>query len=191
MTFDPTDVGPFYLSPEEREAQRYDIVKGSKTAKCTKADLMSALKYKGVRNPKGGMKKLQKLCKKNNIPTTKTIPDIAEGWVNKPKGALQVLYERGWINPSLDPKEYTMKGKSDTFGNRDLKTSLKSLILCQLDFMNQKTMLQYYCEKLGILSDRTPVAHCKIAGEGIEFNWGFAIKTKQEQVPFISRISAQ
>ena len=40
--------------------------------------------------------------------------------------------------------------------------------------MNQKTMLQYYCEKLGILSDRTPVAHCKIAGEGIEFNWGFA-----------------
>ena len=105
---------------------------------------------------------------------TKNIPDIAEGWVNKPKGAFQVLYERGWINQSLDPKDYTMKGKLDPFGNRNLKTSLKSLILCQPDFMNQKTMLQYYCEKLGILSDRTPVAHCEIAGEGIEFNWGCA-----------------
>ena len=65
------------------------------------------------------MKKSQKLCQKNNIPTSKTIPDIAEGWVNKPKGAFQVLYERGQINPSLDPKEYTMKGKPETFGNRD------------------------------------------------------------------------
>ena len=96
------------------------------------------------------------------------------GSVGKPKGALQVLYERGWINPAADPKEYTMKGKIDEFGNRDLKKSLTSMIAQQPDFMHEQTMLQHYCAKLGIRSDRTPVAHCKIAGEGIEFDWEFS-----------------
>ena len=104
-------------------------------------------------------KKLQNMCKSNNIPTTKTIPDIEEGWVDKPKGALQLLYERRWIDPTINPKEYTIKGKMDEFGNRNMKMSLKSMILCQPDFMNQQTMLQYYCNKLGVMSDRTPVAH--------------------------------
>ena len=77
-------------------------------------------------------------------------------------------------NPTNNPKVYTMKGKLDEFGNRDLNTLLKCLILQQPDFMNEKTMLQYYCKKLGIRTDRTPVAHCEIAGEGIEFDWGFS-----------------
>ena len=47
-------------------------------------------------------------------------------------------------------------------------------MLQQPHFMNEKTMLQYYCKKLGIRTDRTPVAHCEIAGEGIEFDWGFS-----------------
>ena len=124
-------------------------------------------------NPKGGTKKIQKLCKINNIHITTVVPDIVEGWEGKPKGALQLLYKQGWINPTDNPKEYTMKGKLDEFGNRDLKTSLKCLILQQPDFMNQKTMLQHYCKKLGVRTDRTPVAHCKIAGKGIEFDWGY------------------
>ena len=99
------------------------------------------------------------MCRSNNIPRTTTVPDIEEGLVNKPKGALQLLYERGWIDPHINPKEYTMKGKMDEFGNRNMKMSLKSMILCQPDFMNQQTMLQYYCNKLGVMSDRTPVAH--------------------------------
>lgn len=35
------------------------------------------------------------------ISLYKTIDVIQEGWLNKPKGSLQLLFERGWINPDL------------------------------------------------------------------------------------------
>ena len=44
----------------------------------------------------------------------------------------------------------------------------------QPDFIHQETLLQIYCSKLGVLSDRSPIAHCEIAGDGIEFDWGFS-----------------
>ena len=47
------------------------------------------------------------------------------------------------------------------------------MIAQQPDFIHEQTMLQYYCEKLGIRSNKMPVAHCEIVGEGIEFDWGF------------------
>ena len=172
LIFQSTDPGPYYLSHDEQERRRFDRVIGTKKIKHTKPELIVMLAEKGVRNPKGGTKKLQKICKANKIPITQTVPDIEEGWTNKSKGALQLLYERGWIDPTLDPQEYTMKGRLDEFGNRNIDRSLKSLISQQPDFMHEQTMLQYYCEKLGIKSDQTPVAHCEIAGEGIKFDWG-------------------
>ena len=107
MTFKNTDPGPFYQTPKENDKRRFDTVVGVKQQKYTKPELVQKLKAKGVRNPKGGSKKLQKMCKANNIVTSREVPNIQEGWVGKPKGALQVLYERGWINPAADPKEYT------------------------------------------------------------------------------------
>ena len=59
----------------------------------------------------------------------------------------------------------TIKIKSQGLG---LEITQKSNII------HEQTMLQYYCEKLGIKSDRTLVVHCKIAGEGIKFDWGFS-----------------
>ena len=44
----------------------------------------------------------------------------------------------------------------------------------QPDFLEQETLLQVYCRKLGAKSDHTPVAHCEVAGEGIEFDWGYS-----------------
>ena len=38
--------------------------------------------------------------------------------------------------------------------------------------MNQEILLQFYCKQLGVKTDRSPVAHPEIAGEGIEFDWG-------------------
>ena len=140
----------------------------------TNPELIKKLKEKGVKNPKGGTKKLQRLCRTNNIAVSKQVIDIEPGWINKAKGAFQILYERGWINPSLKPSKYTWKGQMDGFGNRNLTTSIKAVIACQPDFINQKTLLQHFCELLGTKSDRTPVAHCEIAGEGIEFDWGYS-----------------
>lgn len=53
------------------------------------------------------------MYKANNILTTKTAPVILKGLDNKPKGALQVLYTIGWIDPEADHKEYTIKGQLD------------------------------------------------------------------------------
>jgi hypothetical protein len=35
-------------------------------------------------------------------------------------------------------------------------------------------MLQSIGQILGVVVDRTPKCHCKIAGEGIEYSWGLA-----------------
>ena len=47
--------------------------------------------------------------------------------------------------------------------------SIKRLISIQLDFTNQETELQTHFTKLGVKSNRIPVAHCKIAAGVIEF----------------------
>ena len=98
--------------------------------------------------------------------------NIQEGWFNKPKGALQMIYERGWIDPEKPHLYYTLKGKTDIYGIIDESTSIKCLMKKQTDFLEQETLLQYYSKKLGVQSDRTPISHPEVAGEGIEFDWG-------------------
>ena len=58
------------------------------------------------------------------------------------------------------------------YGLLDESTSIDRLMAKQPDFLGQETLLQYYAKQLGVESDRSPVCHPEIAGEGIEFNWG-------------------
>ena len=171
MKFAEDDTGPFYMTEREREDRKYDKVIGIVKKKLTKIEMIEKLIQKGLNNPNGPRKKLQRMCSINSIPTTKEEEKIRKGWVNKQKGSLQVLFERGWINPQFY-MDYTEKGKMDEYGNRDETKSLKKLIEKQPDFLQQETLLQIHCRKLGVSSDRSPVAHPEIAGEGIEFNWG-------------------
>jgi hypothetical protein len=48
-----------------------------------------------------------------NLPVDYTEDVIEEGWLNKPKGSLQILYERGFIDPD-NIGQYTDMG---TVGN--------------------------------------------------------------------------
>ena len=173
MVSKETDDSPSYLSKKEREERKFHEILGTKINKMTKEEMKEALSQNRLKNPKGNQNKLQKLCQNNNICIDKEIQKIRKGWVNKQKGSLQVLYERGWINPD-EYKEYTKKGKLDVYGNRDKAKSLRQLISMQPDFLHQETLLQIHCKKLGTLSNRLPIAHPKIAGEGIKFNWGFS-----------------
>jgi hypothetical protein len=43
-------------------------------------------------------------------------------------------------------------------------------------------MLQYYGRMMGVLVDRMPKCHCKLAGEGIAYSWA-AAKNKYQKVP--------
>ena len=51
-------------------------------------------------NPSGNKKHIQDLCTKRGLPLTVSEVKIKDGWVNKPKGSFQVLFERGWVDPN-------------------------------------------------------------------------------------------
>ena len=91
---------------------------------------------------------------------------------------LQVLWERGFIDTTMDPKKaeqyYTNDGKKDAFGNQLEGTSLRRMLKELFDFVKEETLLQYHARLLGVVVDRTPKCHSEIAGEGVEYSWGCA-----------------
>ena len=66
--------------------------------------------------PCGNKEKLQNIARTHGSPTKYTKKVIKEGWVLKPKCALQILYEHGWIDP-LNVTHYSAKGKEGSEGH--------------------------------------------------------------------------
>jgi hypothetical protein len=58
----------------------------------------------------------------------------------KPKGMLQILWERGFIDPAIELVKaegfYTKDGKHDAFGNLIPGTSLRKMMRSLIDFIN-------------------------------------------------------
>lgn len=102
-----------------------------------------------------------------------TTQKIEEGWQGKPKGLLQILWERGWIDAN-NLGNYTMGGRQNASGVLMKNTSLKLLMANCIDFEEEESLLQHYGRELGVTVDRTPKCHCELAGEGIEYAWGFS-----------------
>ena len=59
-------------------------------------------------------------------------------------------------------------------GERDLKYSIRKILADCEDFKNENTHLQVMADALGVIVDFTPKYHCELAGEGIEYTWGFS-----------------
>ncbi len=85
---------------------------------------------------------------------------------------LQILWERGFVDPLKKKEDYTLQGKKDAFGKVIPETSLKHLMSLLTDFIEEETLLQYHGRLLGVKVVRTPKCHPEIAGEGIEYDWG-------------------
>jgi hypothetical protein len=86
---------------------------------------------------------------------------------------LQILWERGFINPVKKKEDYTLHGKKDAFGKVVPETILKHLMSLLTDFIEEETLLQYHGGLLGVkVMVRTPKCHPEIAGKGIEYDWG-------------------
>ena len=134
--------------------------------------LINALQNKNI-SVRGNFKKVKEVAVSNNIPLSKDVPVVEEGWVNKPKGMLQILYEHGFLDQSK-VNSYTLSGKTDLYGHPIPDTSLKAMINSLYDFQNEETLLQYHGRLLGVTVDRTPKCHPEIAGEGIEYAWAAA-----------------
>ena len=116
--------------------------------------------------------------------------------LGKPKGLLQVLWERGWIDESrckestdkegckiLNISCYTLNVKKNPItGTLDESMSLRHIIATCSDFIHEETALLYMGSQLGLKVMLTPKFHCEFAGEGIEYNWAHA-KAKMRRTP--------
>ena len=101
MCLSENDIGPCYLSPSQREKHCYNIKTGKSYQKRIPVhELKKNLKEAGIIKTVGNWQKLAKQAQNLNIPTHYAKESIKPGWVNKPKGAHQILFERGWINPT-------------------------------------------------------------------------------------------
>lgn len=104
------------------------------------------------------------------------------GWEGEAKGLLQVLWERGWIDPARPKNWYKKHGSKDDTDAVIPESNLQEIMMNCLDFEEEKTLLQKMvenmCDRPGqFFLDRTPKCHCEMAGEGIEHAWGCAKNT--------------
>ena len=112
--------------------------------------------------------KAKSTAEANGISTKYTHNKVIKGRVNQPIGIMQVLYERGFINPELKVKNYCEKSLkingtiNEGIRYKEMKSNLP-------DFLNEKSRLEFYGDKLGVMVDSSPKYHPELAGEGIEF----------------------
>jgi hypothetical protein len=126
---------PFQITTEEIKFKITDLLA---------LDLWKDLDTKGV-NAGGNRKELQKRCKEAGIPVQITMQESTKGWEGKPKGILQTLFKRGFINPER-MNEYTVDGKNDAFGKHVTGTCLRYLMEQLSDFQNEG---KHYCNIRG------------------------------------------
>jgi hypothetical protein len=185
MVYDENDLGPFHLTENERANRMYDKVTAipvaaQKATDVLKKDLVRVLMGTDFGKAMGTttllsmrLSDLQSKANALDIPTKITETEkTTKGWVGKPKGIFQVLWERGFID-SLNCKKYRMT-LLDENGELVPEFSLVHLLENCTDFMNEKTQLEYICECLGGRAVITTKYHCEYAGEGIEYSWGYS-----------------
>ncbi len=170
------DTGPFYLSDGEKEKQRFDWFESSGAiVDKTKQELSDELNENQINKidpKKFKLAELQDLATLKGIEFTKRKETKRPGWVGAPKGLLQVLWERGWIEEKLYKKYHLYT--TDAYNNPIDELSLIPLMSSCLDFAEEITELQAKAQQMEVQCLLTPKYHCELAGEGIEFAWGVA-----------------
>ena len=189
LQFSEDDDGPFYLKPRKRRNTKHPIVTEKViTRSKTKPELLSELRDAGFAiKGKYTMREMKNQAVRFNIPLEKTENYVQPGWVGQNKGLLQVLWERGFIN-EREVKKYRLEAQDihkDEFGTikqEYLPYLLRELMANCSDFKNEKSAMEHLCEQLSSKGDNsisivpTPKYHCELAGEGIEYGWGYSKK---------------
>ena len=190
LAFKDSDDGPFWMDENDRSKTKNDVALSEVvTKKRTKLELLIELRKNGVDTT---MKRFLKhelvaLAIKNNIPVTYTQVDITKGWVNQPKGMLQILWQRGFIDASqvktARSSRYSKDGSKGDFDDEGRLTGdreqycLRSLLMKCSDFRSEVTDLEHLASELSttqysVVILFSPKFHCELAGEGVEYSWG-------------------
>lgn len=201
--FQDSDEGPCYMSHQQQQENKYDRVIPGKYMKShfTIAQLRDALRI-GVQHDqlppnieKLNKSQLKAVCEQKNIATFKMIPKIVQGWLGKPKGLLQILWETGWVDGNEYKgaalyEYYNKEGKKDAAGNLIPGTNLVAILQERHDFKNELTMMEYVGKRCGLIVKMSPKCHCEIAGESIEVVWGIG-KVRLRRIPHSDRDTAE
>ena len=160
FVFKPDNVGPFSMTEQERELNRHDRIRPPATGNPrkrnkTNAELKAELGPLNVLNDNRWqyrLKELQDMARAKDVDITTNVTRERKGWQGQPKGLLQVLWERGWIDTgNLD--KYTMNPATDADGEvleGAEQWSLRCLMASCLDFAEELTALQHVGKKLGV-----------------------------------------
>ena len=124
MVFQQNEDGPFWMTAEQKILNRYTSLTGKKIDRSKNRDeLEEDLVAQNL--PITGVKKdLIERAREHGVAVIISEDEAIEGWDRKPKGMLQVLWERGFIDET-QVGNYTIGGKKDGFGIIDRSTSLK------------------------------------------------------------------
>jgi len=173
-------------------------LKKSELINLLQAKLGSSFKAQTYRS----LEELKILANNNNIAVEVEEDEVDLGWMHKSKGLLQVLWERGWIDPNESINNYVKDKKQkwlDPNGNvlPEFTAEAKKFVLTNLlaecpDFKYEKSAMQKLAEDLSRRHQRkidlliTPKYHCELAGEGIEYGWGF-FKKDYHRTPHVEK----
>lgn len=195
MVFREGDDGPFWLTPEQRLARMHSEYYPPEMRPKNKDQLLQELRAKGVQQAGLRGKRvadLKKMAEDIGIELNKIVrKEKVKGWMGKPKGLLQVLWERGFIDTTKNNGNwktyYSLNGTKNARNNLIKGTSLKQLMAECLDFIEEESLLQKKAREMSdgdisISVDRTPKCHPELAGEGIEYSWG-AAKNHYRRLP--------
>ena len=180
MHYDIYDVGPGWMDNAERLRLMFDKQLDEfemKTKKELIAEIITRTRLRTA--PTGDIKTIRDLAVLHGIELQSNRHKKVQGWMYKPKGSLQILYERGFIDPSKRGKAcesyYLVDGKKSRItGELIPGTSLTELIRNLPDFQTEQTLLQYHAELMGVTVVTSPKYHPEIAGEAIEYCWGLS-----------------
>ena len=193
MVFTENDTGPFYL--KNPSSRKYDRFTGHvKVLDKSKKMLLEEIKKTGfqVRGYYSRVE-LEKIAQEKHISLTYNHHVREEGWINKPKGLLQVLWERGYIDENKIG-EYSEKGKKKHLDeNGNVKKEYEIYVLRTLmercsDFAEEKSAMEHLFHQLSLKGEpnlkmlTSPKYHCELAGEGVEYCWGMA-KRRYRSIP--------
>lgn len=188
-------------------ALKYDVCAAKKKEKCKMRENVISLSAQEMKDilaaedlpVDGSLEMLRRRCTNHSLPITKVVrKGFVESWCNSPKGLQQILLERGIIDlVEVLNNTYTARGKKlarrypgDKEVRYDESTSLVCIMAACSDFKQEKSILQYIGDAYHATVKFTPKYHCELAGEGIEYSWGFA-KCIYRRIPHSEKKSLQ
>jgi hypothetical protein len=168
--FDESDDPPFC----DPTMPRLDLIKPGAVPKVTALnnnEIKAALLQRGLHQAANGKRDvLVANARRAGIDVTKLAyskADIIEGYVGKAKGLKQIAIERGFFSKA----RMMLSSRDPGFVNSD---NLRKIVGACTDFKNETSQLQHIANKLGVAVIMTPKAHAELAGQGIEYSWGYA-----------------